>query len=377
MSKYILISDFGLQSRNRGTAALGYGAISFLKEKGYMKENDTIVDLKLYKRPIYKRKEEVKEVQGMSVRFLTLPVSIIEFRLLIKFGVRFRFSGFGRVLKKMSCVAAINGGDGFSDIYGTKMFMSRNPYSYIAIKTKIPLIILPQTIGPFKEKKNLLMAEKILKYAKKVYVRDAQFVDSLKCMGVEYEITKDLSAYMKPEPWDIDIKHGAIGINVSGLAYSNKFMDLAGKFNAYPQLIEKLICHFRDKGCPVYIIPHSYGFHTPEDNNDDLVASREVYSHLIDKTNVYLLDKDLISPQIKYVISRMSFFCGTRMHANFAAIYTGVPVFGLAYSYKFIGAFNNNGLDGDKQTIRIDELQEKNIDVVIEKVETFFQESIK
>lgn len=42
----------------------------------------------------------------------------------------------------------------------------------------------------------------------------------------------------------------------------------------------------------------------------------------------------------------MSFFIGTRMHANFAAIYTGVPLFGLAYSYKFEGAFNANGLDG-------------------------------
>lgn len=70
-----------------------------------------------------------------------------------------------------------------------------------------------------------------------------------------------------------------------------------------------------------------------------MVACREVYNNLKNKANVILIDKDLIAPQVKYIISRMSFFIGTRMHANFAAIYTGVPLFGLAYSYKFQGAF--------------------------------------
>lgn len=59
---------------------------------------------------------------------------------------------------------------------------------------------------------------------------------------------------------------------------------------------------------------------------------------LKDKTNVVFVDEDLISPRVKYVISKMSFFIGTRMHANFAAIFTNVPLFGLAYSYKFQGA---------------------------------------
>lgn len=68
------------------------------------------------------------------------------------------------------------------------------------------------------------------------------------------------------------------------------------------------------------------------------------------------LDEDLTSPKVKYVISQMSFFIGTRMHANFAAIYTDVPVFGLAYSFKFDGAFTANGLDGKKQTAKINNL---------------------
>lgn len=69
----------------------------------------------------------------------------------------------------------------------------------------------------------------------------------------------------------------------------------------------------------------------------------------------------------------MAFFIGTRMHANFAAIYSGVPLFGLAYSYKFEGAFNANGLDGKNQTTMITGIKKKDINEVIEKVEKIYQ----
>lgn len=71
----------------------------------------------------------------------------------------------------------------------------------------------------------------------------------------------------------------------------------------------------------------------------------------------------------------MNFFIGTRMHANFAAIYTGVPLFGLAYSYKFSGAFYANGLNGDKQTYMINNMSQTSIGDVINKIEIVYNES--
>lgn len=67
-------------------------------------------------------------------------------------------------------------------------------------------------------------------------------------MDVSYELTRDLSYYMKPQPWNIEIKDNAIGINVSGLAYSNKFRTLSGEFDQYPNLINQLIEHFQKRG---------------------------------------------------------------------------------------------------------------------------------
>ena len=107
-----------------------------------------------------------------------------------------------------------------------------------------------------------------------------------------------------------------------------------------------------------------------------MIACRQAYDRLIDKNNVVLVDKDMTAPQVKYLISKMTFFMGARMHANFAAIYTGVPVFGTAYSYKFEGAFNANGLDGKKQTALLNNLKEDEIDNFIENIDTFYKDSV-
>ena len=249
--------------------------------------------------------------------------------------------------------------------------MGRMDQTWILRRAGIPLLFLPQTIGPFKEKKNYDTAVCLLRYAKEIYVRDDKFVADFKKLGLKYTLTPDLSSFMVPEPWDIEIRPNAVGLNVSGLAYSNTFYGLKGQFDAYPELIDRIINHFREKGCVIYLIPHSYNYNKPI-VDDDMLACREVYRRLKDKSNVVLIDRDLISPQIKYIISKMTFFIGARMHANFAAIYTGVPVFGMAYSYKFEGAFYANGLDGKAQTAMINNLRTEDIDKYIAKIDVFY-----
>ena len=378
MKKYVLISDFSLTSRNRGTAALGYGSISFLKEKGYLHDNQIIVDsIQIGINPLHKSVYSEKEVQGRKIIFFSMRTNIFEYGLWKKTGFSFPFLPWGRFVRKIACVAALNGGDGFSDIYGEELFRSRLQFIQIAMKAKVPLIIMPQTIGPFENLDIKAEAKSIMQYATQVFVRDSKYTKELEEMGIDYELTNDLSAYMQPEPWDINIKPNAVGINISGLAYSNKFLDLAGQFDAYPELITRIVQHFQKKGNTIYLIPHAYGYHNPELYNDDLLSSREFYEKLADKTNVVLIDRDLISPQVKYVISQMGFFIGTRMHANFAAIYTKVPVYGLSYSYKFEGAFNANGQDSVKQISQIRNISMKDIDEIISKIDSYYKEVIK
>lgn len=373
---YIIISGLNLLDNNRGTAALSYGAISFLKENGYLKKEHKLLNIKYYNKFWKKRYhhpiQSTIQIEGFRWTHVDLYVSTLEKFLFDKFSIVLPWTNFAKFIKKIDLVANINGGDGFSDIYNTKTFLSRLHDTWIAQKMSIPYIMLPQTIGPFSDSANYVIARNILKGAKKVYVRDDKFKTDLDLMKVPYELTKDLSAYMLPEKWNIDIKPDSIGVNVSGLAYSNRFRTLSGQFDLYPELISKIILYFQSLGKTIYLIPHSYCIENPEINNDDMIACREVYKKIENKQNIVLLEQDLISPKIKYVISKMSFFIGTRMHANFAAIYTKVPLFGLAYSYKFAGAFNANGLDGNLQTAMINNITEKDIDNILNKIKYFY-----
>lgn len=378
-SKYVIISGLDLTDNNRGTAALGYGSFYFLKERGYLKDNDIVVTFRYYNNFFKSDNTTVKEsqimIENQKIQCLGVPVLTLEKKMLDKFGIVLPFTRFGKIIRNSRWVAAINGGDGFSDIYSTDTFFSRLHETNIAMKCNIPVIILPQTIGPFKEWANRTIANRILQYATRIYVRDDKFIKELNSMGLKYEMTKDLSAYMKPQSFDIDIKPNAVGLNVSGLTYSNTFRTLSGQFASYPYLVKAIIRYFQTLKVPIYLIPHSYNYNNPEASNDDLVAIRDLYANLENKANVYVVDRDMISPQVKYVISQMSFFIGTRMHANFAAIYTKVPLFGLAYSYKFQGAFEASGIFDS--TAMINNITEKECDAIVEKIAEKYKKSHK
>ena len=378
MKKYVDISGFNIKQSNRGNAALSYGALGFLLEKGYLHEGQELVYFHKFNNPFKLRNirtiTEEYVINGKKWKLNIVPLPIWEKKLAMK-GIYLPFTPFGRAVKHVELEAADYGGDGFSDIYGDGDFIRRMNQTFVLWKKNIPLIMLPQTVGPFKKKENYDLAVKIMRYAKEIYVRDGKFIPEFEKLGLKYTQTKDISSFMVPEPWDIEITPKAVGLNVSGLAYCNTFHGLEGQFDVYPELIDRLINHFREKGCTVYLIPHSYTYNCPDDN-DDMVACRQAYERLTDKNNVVLVDKNMTAPQVKYIISRMTFFMGARMHANFAAIYTGVPVFGTAYSYKFEGAFNANGLDGKKQTAMLNNMKQSEIDAYIQKIDDFYTESL-
>lgn len=371
-SKYVIISDFNIRSNNRGTAALGYGAIGFLLKNNYIDDSYQIINYSFYRNPFRKHKPSVQELEigGRKWIYQIIPVWFVE-RWLSKLRLHFIPSLYNRTIRKVKLVAAINGGDGLTDIYGEELLNARLPEMELAIENNIPFIVLPQTIGPFHDKNKKKRIIDILKRAEKIYVRDTAFVLELNNNQLNYEKANDLSYYMLPQPFEIDIKHKCVGVNVSGLAYSNKFGNLVGQFDNYPKLMTEIVRMFQKKGCYVYIIPHSYNVEKPELNNDDMQASIEFYEKLEDKKNVIFVRDNLISPQIKYLISQMDFFIGTRMHANFAAIFTNTPVFGLAYSYKFEGAFAENGLKDS--TYMITNLKEEEIPSLIDRINKKFK----
>jgi polysaccharide pyruvyl transferase WcaK-like protein len=126
---------------------------------------------------------------------------------------------------------------------------------------------------------------------------------------------------------------------------------------------------------PVFLVPHTYNHETPEKNADDLQASKDIVQSLKNKSGVTVINADYIAPEIKFIISKFDFFIGTRLHANFAAIFSHVPVFGLAYSYKFSGTFDRYGLK-DNYSFVID-MKKENVQKITSKVEKCYNERAK
>lgn len=377
LTNYFMLSDFNIRSNNRGTAALGYGAISFLQEKDYINEDYEILRYRFYRNPFRSKSVDIIEelnINGRKWKYHTIYAWIVE-KWLFKHKLHFFNSKFKRTIKNLRLVAALNGGDGLTDIYGEKLLNSRMPEMKLAMEFDIPFIVMPQTIGPFMKEENKQRIISILRKARKIYVRDNNFKNVLEQSNLTYEDTNDLSFYMQPQQFPIEIKKPCVGVNVSGLTYSNRFGNLTGQFNSYPPLMTEIVRTFQKKECHVYIIPHSYNVNRPEKDNDDMEASKAFYDSLKDKTNIHFIDNDLISPQVKYLISQMDFFIGTRMHANFAAIFTNTPVFGLAYSYKFKGAFEKNGIKN--RTYAINNLPIKDVEKVTSIIATAYDEDVK
>ena len=84
-----------------------------------------------------------------------------------------------RAVTRSRAVLDISGGDSFTDIYGAKRFQAMALSKRMALNAEVPLILLPQKLGPFQDRVNEEEAVKILRRAEAVWVRDAQSYDFL------------------------------------------------------------------------------------------------------------------------------------------------------------------------------------------------------
>lgn len=368
------ISGLSLETNNRGTQALGYGSLTFLRDHEKLTEDVEVISPGIYKNPARYWKKRIRK-QKVNIDGTTYSIKyrmywlldvwfvVLYYRI---FGTYSIITPFGRDVKAMKYTAAICGGDGFSDIYVETTMKNHLYWILLSKQLNKPYIFLPQTIGPFHKDSNYKFAESLLKTANKVYVRDSAFIPDLQKMEVPFVLCDDLSYYMESDPVDIEILPHALGINISGLCYYNAFHNLAGKFENYKLLLLKIVEYYQQRNTTIYLIPHSYNFFEPENNADDLEATKDFYNCLVNKDNVWVIDADLKSPQIKYLISRMSFFIGSRMHSCFAAIYTGTPIFGLGYSYKYPHNFSRYGFP--ENLVSVVDLKKEEIPLVVEKI---------
>lgn len=310
-------------------------------------------------------------------------------RHLMKFGLgkKLKKSSIFKLLTESDYILDISEGDSFSDIYGLKRFLQHSVFKELAIILDKKLIIMPQTIGPFKNKMVLKAAQKILRDAYKVYTRDnLSYNLAINNLGVsKNKITQmpDLAFYMNSNnnfnfkkylKFENDSKK-IIGVNVSGLLYNGGYtgknmFDLKCEYKELVlNVIEKLLI---ETSSNILLIPHVI---TKEwIVEDDVLAGKSIYEILNKKypNRISYIEEHLREDQLKYLISNCEFFIGSRMHACIAASSTNVPTMPIAYSRKFIGIWKELSLDWC-----VADPREETIEEILIKVKNVYERKIE
>lgn len=253
-------------------------------------------------------------------------------------------SAYLKQLKECDLVLDIGAGDSFSDIYGVKHFFFLCLTKIFALCLGKPLIMSPQTIGPFKHSWARFVAKSIMRRARRVFARDGLSMDVLKELKLTNNTQEVIDVAFRL-PFEKK-QHSArekikVGINVSGLLYNGGYTgnNQFGLSLDYVALIEKVIGGFTSMpDVEVHLVPHVLADSLPVE--DDYRVIQALAGQF---QGVIVGPKFSLPSEAKTYISGMDFFTGARMHACIGAFSSGVPVVPMAYSRKFNGLFNSLG----------------------------------
>lgn len=253
-------------------------------------------------------------------------------------------SSFQADLTDCDLVLDIGEGDSFADIYGFKRFLTLILTKIIVLAKRKPLILSPQTIGPFATWYSRWLAVRVMKRCDMVFARDTMSYEYLKKCGIQRNAAEVVDvAFCLPftAPAPQTEQRIRIGINVSGLLFSGGYSgsNQFGLAVDYPELVRALLREFtKNTANEVWLIPHVIPKDLPRD--DDRVISEELRKEF---PSINIAPEFRSPSDAKSFIATMDFMTGARMHACIAAFSAGVPVVPVAYSRKFNGLFSMLG----------------------------------
>lgn len=259
--------------------------------------------------------------------------------------IRYKNADFWRNLiklfKESDFIFDFTGGDSFSDIYGIKRFYMATLIKLLAIHSRTPFILGPQTYGPYRRRLVKLLAKKVLCKSTYVFARDEVSQKySANLSGREVKIASDVAFALPYEKASKEaIKKTRIGINPSGLlwngGYAHAKIPLTVDYQRYcTELLEALL---RDPENEIYLISH-VGTKTTGKMESDYAVCEQLHEKYPKTILVDVFDSPM---DAKSFISGMDVLIAARMHATIAAFSAGVPTIPFSYSRKFEGLYDS------------------------------------
>lgn len=270
-----------------------------------------------------------------------------------------------RLIDSCDAVLDVSGGDSFSDIYGRKRFNSVYWTKKIALARHKPLILLPQTYGPYRASDVRQLAESVTRRASMAWARDPDSFEAMKrLLGSAYDpaihrlgvdmafgLEPRLASSRIPQPlarWLGEAPRAVplLGINVSGLIYNDPER-ARGSFRMladYRAVVAAFVRRVLDE-TPARVVLVSHVMDSPGHYESDVEACASVAGLFSGRVadRLFVAPVGLDESEVKWLISQMDWFCGTRMHSTIASLSSGVPTAAIAYSDKTVGVFATCG----------------------------------
>ena len=269
-----------------------------------------------------------------------------------------------RAISAAEAILDVSGGDSFTDMYGAKRFRMVTFPKHITLRLGRPLILLPQTYGPFHDAQTLKTATGLVRRASSVWARDPSSFEVLSDLLGPYfdsarhregvDMAFGMTSDRPPEERRFDDWLSAAeplaGINISGLLFdpppaNNDYEQLTIDYReVMAKLLHRLVL---SEGVRILLVPHVLGRGAVNPQSDQAATERLMATLDLPPNRVRVVPSTGLTPaQAKWWISQCDWFCGGRMHSTIAALSSGVPAAAIAYSVKTAPVFATVGLEG-------------------------------
>ena len=241
--------------------------------------------------------------------------------------------GMKQWLERFDLVWDTRSGDSLSDIYGAHRHSVMSAVHEFAVQAGRPVVMAPQTIGPFRSATGRALARRSLHRSALVFARDPVSADAAAALGRPVDaVTSDL-AFAIPPPEEVARRRDVI-LNVSGLLWQeNPHVDARAYREAVTTIVRMLLAGSRS----VAVLPHVLDSH---DRDNDAPAVDALAAE-------FGADLEVVAPRglddARAIIAGSRVLIGARMHACLNALSTGVPAIAMAYSRKFAPLFDAIG----------------------------------
>lgn len=232
--------------------------------------------------------------------------------------------GMQRWLADFDLAIDTRSGDSFADIYGLQRLATMGAVAELVSQAGVPLVLGPQTIGPFNTLRGRMLAARSLSKASAIMARDRESAEQAKVLHHPVDVLTTDVVFALPEA-EPGVKRDVV-FNISGLLWNrNPHVD----YVRYREIVAELYARLTSDGRTVTLLPHVLDSANPD---NDVPAIREFAA-------ASAPDAEILTPtsldDVRSAVGSANVVIASRMHACLNALSLGTPAIPLAYSRKF------------------------------------------